>query len=325
MKKIILSLLIFNCIASIFASPSIDENLSSWINHSLEEACDYWCILPTKSLNINTSTQKVEFNYETHNIEEGAYIPGEDAGYFDYSKNEFIRTGKKEGTYNKVAVTYSCKVLLTVVNGTIKKYNFSGNKNALAYFKMEPKSYKAFKEKEIEELNRKKEDHKKKQEQAQIEKEKYNNEHPIKSKLEFFKESYFSLGTFFSFPKPDMGTGIVADVYFPTINLPTYPIFEFYYNLSDHIYYDDKQQFGTKFMLALSTNKNDLDFSDGALYIASGFSFDHRKNNGSADNVLGIPFRAGIRYYILNFDYTYNIRFNCKNTNYFSMTFCFTF
>ena len=118
-------------LSGLTASPTAQECLDSWKGHTLSEACDCWSLLPDKTLEIGATTKKVEFNYAIQIVENGAYIPGEEYGYFDYSKNVYIKTGTQQGTYQKINVTYACKVILTIENGLITTNSYSGDDKAL--------------------------------------------------------------------------------------------------------------------------------------------------------------------------------------------------
>lgn len=259
------------------ADPSIQQCLDSWNGFSLENVCDCWSILPDKILEINSETKKVEFNYSMQTKEDGAYIPGKEIGYMDYSRNIWVKTGQEKGSYQKVTVIYYAKVILTLKNNIIISNSYSGDTKALVHFIMEPTQFSSYVESEN-----------KAREIA------FQNMKTSKQK----KMSFIEFGVGYSIPDT---IPLTIGFFLPAVDCPVYPSAEVFTAINC---FDSSQLIlGTQFFANISTGRpNPSD--DGDLFLAGGFLLKYE----DGDINYGFPIRAGIRFPgNIGFNYTLTI------------------
>lgn len=249
------------------ATPAIKERLDSWRGHTLSEVCDCWSLLPDKTLEIGPATKKVEFSYAIQVVENGAYIPGEEYGYFDYAKNVYVRTGTGLGTYQKVNVTYSCKVILTLENDLITTNSYSGDEKALQHFSMEPGQYASYLAEE--------------EQKAKLARQ---NAKPGQDRD---KKYFLDVGAGFSLPTGDLT--VALGLFAPAVDFPVYPLLELCYVRG--MFDKSRAGFGGQLLAAIGTGRPDPT-ADGDLYLASGIKLGFMDGGFS----FGIPIRAGIRF-----------------------------
>lgn len=337
--KVCLTFLILITSSFCFAqnnSTTIKENLDSWIGFTLSDVCDYWSILPDKVLELDSKTKKVEFNYSIQNVEDGAYIPGEAKFGYQVENNEVVlrQTGNKSGTYEKVVVTAACKVVLTLVNNKITSTTYSGDTNALQYFKMEPKKKAALEQEKIEEQKRIAEEKQRKAEEEkkkQAELEEYYKEHPEeRSKQKKYREKIFlKLDGAFLIADEEFGGEFNSELLFPNVSLPLYPSLEFYYHgfKKKLLNYDRiaLSELGGRFLLTYSLGREIYrlwDFGDTLLdvYLSGGISVGSTKYDEKIIDyedskvVIGVPLRIGLRLSLFDLNFTWDLRFKDEPT-----------